>query len=94
MLYFLTPLLDPEAEDGVSEPKDGGDGLLPAAQPLSPLSLNLVTVALQDVSAASERDQCEEEPQSVSGSAGWTTNTLFAGSNTNQCEEPTRGRRT
>lgn len=54
-------LLDPEPTVRGSQPKDGGGGLLTAAQQPSPLSQNPSVVAPQDFNADRETDSSKQE---------------------------------
>lgn len=96
-MYFLTSLLDPDPDDGGSQPKDGGGGRLPAAQPLSPLSLKPALMAPQDVNAERETDsskqeksnetaQSNEELQSSGSAEQGGSETTQGGQNTNSLQ--------
>lgn len=60
-MNFLTCLLDPDPDDGRSQPKDGGGGRLLDAQPVSPVSLKTAMMAPQDVNAERETDSSKQE---------------------------------
>lgn len=96
-MYFLTSLLDPDPDDGGSQPKDGGGGRLPVAQPLSPLSLKPALMAPQDVNAERETDsskqeknnetaQSNEELQSSGSAEQGGSETTQGGQNTNSMQ--------